>query len=840
MIKPLQVLPADPRTTAGDAAIDPRDAGRLFALAFDMAEPEASLPGEDQPGDHIGPCTLIEKLGEGGFGIVWKAVQTTPIRRQVAVKVLRVGMDSRAVLLRFRAEQRALERMQHPNIASVLDAGMTAEGRPYFVLELVRGRPITTYCEQAALPVRQRLALFLDVCRAVQHAHQRAVLHRDLKPSNILVSEADQPPVPKVIDFGIAKALANEEYDAATLAQTVHGVLLGTPQYMAPEQAALGAQVTDIRVDVYALGAILYELLTGAPPLQVEDRTTTSLSVMLARIHEEDAVRPSARAAARRAGGNPAPFPPESLRGDLDWIVLKALEKDPDRRYASAIALAEDLERHLADEPVNAGPPGRRYRFEKFVRRNRFACGMGAVVAANVLLLAVISTLGYLRESEAHMEAEAAHRRAVAEAARAAAESKKATALADFLANLLAQAGAFVDQGKNPEALRLAVDQSIASVKALEDQPEMQVELLGQLAAIYGAMGDSNRSLPIFATQLNLCNRIYGENDPRSLSVLLKLATATSHAGDKEKSLELYADLQRRWLARGDSGFIQRREALRSYARELSHQGQGKKAMEVMELTLLLDRNGGMDVSELRFQADLQTSLGLHAEAEKTLLRALPKLEQNNEVAQRTRVNVLQSLSRAESKQGKFDQAVRHLEEVVKCEEAQKGATHHSLIAKRIEIARIYAKLGRVNDALASTDAAVEIARETGNDEKLPKALRAAGEIREQVGQLEAALAFHRECMGLERQNNTDRGKWLYELSEIVRLLDQLKWHDDAQKHCMELWAGIQAEPQVQKDDAFLKSLYRILADACDHWQQSTGDTAHADDIKKWRALANG
>jgi tetratricopeptide (TPR) repeat protein len=609
---------------------------------------------------------------------------------------------------------------------------------------------------------------------------------------------------------------------------------------MAPEQAVLGSQVTDVRVDVYALGAILYELLTGGPPLDMGTGRTRSLTGILTRIHEEEAVRPSLRVQARRLAGKAAPFAPEALRGDLDWIVLKALEKSPDRRYESANALADDIQRHLRDEPVEAGPPNRWYAFKKLVRRNRLAFAISMVVAANVVLLAVVSTVGFLREADARANAEWQRRGAEINARHAAMESKKATALAEFLSQLLEQAGTFVEQGKNPEALRLAVDRSIASVQALDEQPELQAELLGRLAAIYKAMGDNNRALPLFQTQHDVLKRMFGENDSRTLESLLHLAGVTSGVGDKKKSLDLYEDLKRRWLAHGAAGLLQRKEALRSYARELSRQGQGAKAMEIMSLTLLLDEKGTLDVTALRFQADMQVGLGLHADAEASLLLALQQLGKSTRESLRTRGTMLQALSRCESKQGKLTQAAQHLEESIRCEQSERGDRHYTLIARQIEVSRLYVRMGRFEDAVHSTDLAVAIARETGSDEKLPKTLRAAGEIREEAGQLEAALAFRRECMGLERQNNTDRGKWLYELSEIARLQSKMELHVDAEKSCMELVKGIQAERQVWEDVDFLRSLYIVLADACQRWQEATGNTVHASDIEKWRAVANG
>ena len=362
------------------------------ALALSDGSAEAAVL--ESPGDRIGRYRLTKQLGEGGYGVVYLAEQTEPLRREVALKVIKPGMDTRQVIARFEAERQALARMEHPNIAQVFDAGATATGRPYFVMELVRGRKITEYCDEHNLSARERLDLFMQVCHAVQHAHQKGIIHRDLKPSNILVARPDpaKPGVPKVIDFGIAKAIQEPLSDGTSL--TAAQQFVGTLAYMSPEQAGLDGQDIDTRCDVYALGVLLYELLTGHLPFEKKELQQAGLDEMRRLIREKEPPKPSTRLSLLTAdelttvAQRQRTEPPRLLlqvRGDLDWIVMKCLEKERGRRYETPNGLARDLERHLNHEPVRAAAPSVLYRMRKFIRRHRF----GIAAAAMVVVLAV-------------------------------------------------------------------------------------------------------------------------------------------------------------------------------------------------------------------------------------------------------------------------------------------------------------------------------------------------------------------------------------------------------------------------------------------------------------------
>src|SRR5579862_2745161 len=353
----------------------------LLALGFDSAE-EPAVPTQvivtEKPDDFVGRYKLLEKVGEGGCGVVYVAEQTEPVRRRVALKVIKLGMDTKQVVARFEAERQALAMMDHPNIAKVLDAETTETGRPYFVMELVRGIRITEYCDQNHLTTKERIGLFIKVCQAIQHAHQKGIIHRDIKPSNILVTLHDGVPVPKVIDFGIAKATEGRLTDSTVYTQ-LHQ-FIGTPAYMSPEQAEMSGLDIDTRSDIYSLGVVLYELLAGNTPFDPKDLMASGIEAMCKTIREKEPVRPSTRFAtlsreeltttAKRRSTDTSKLL-HQLKGDLDWIVMKCLEKDRTRRYETANGLVADLKRHLNNETVIARPPSAAYRFQKTLRRNK-------------------------------------------------------------------------------------------------------------------------------------------------------------------------------------------------------------------------------------------------------------------------------------------------------------------------------------------------------------------------------------------------------------------------------------------------------------------------------------
>jgi eukaryotic-like serine/threonine-protein kinase len=430
--------------------------------------------GVEKAGDHIGRYKLLQQIGEGGCGVVFMAEQEEPVRRRVALKIIKPGMDTKSVIARFEAERQVLALMDHPNIAKIFDAGATESGRPYFVMELVRGIKITEYCDQHSLTTEERLKLFIQACQAVQHAHQKGIIHRDIKPSNILVTTtAAGTPLPVVIDFGIAKATTNQKLTDKTLF-TAFEMLLGTPAYMSPEQAAITSVDVDTRSDIYSLGVLLYELLTGSTPFDTEALLKSGLDEVRRVIREQDPVRPSTRLSSMTwddlttVAQNRRSEPPRlihAVNGDADWIVMKALEKDRARRYETASSFALDVERFLANEAISARPPSTVYKFQKLIHRNKLLClGVSVIAVLLVTGLIVLSTL-LAKERQARQQ------------------SQQVT---QILEDMLKGAGPSVAQGLDTRMLRDILDRTAERAGTeLHNQPVVQAQLCSVIAKVY-------------------------------------------------------------------------------------------------------------------------------------------------------------------------------------------------------------------------------------------------------------------------------------------------------------------------------------------------------------------
>ena len=601
--------------TAFDAAITAdHDPGSLAHSASSagrgLPRTVPERPGEEaamreRAGTMIGPYKLLEQIGEGGFGSVFMAEQEKPVQRRVALKIIKLGMDTRQVIARFEAERQALAMMDHPNIAKVLDAGATETGRPFFVMELVKGHPITTFCDQGKLSIQERLELFAQVCTAVQHAHTKGIIHRDIKPSNVLVSVQDGKPFAKVIDFGIAKATASKLTEKTLF--THHAQIIGTPEYMSPEQAQ-GSLDIDTRTDVYSLGVLLYELLTGSTPFSGTELRSAAYDEIRRIIREVDPPTPSTRlsqntgtiasvAAVRRSEPKRLGT---TVRGELDWIVMKAMDKDRHRRYETANGLAVDVRRYLGGEAVAAAPPGAAYRFRKFVRRHRGAVTAGAAVAAALLIGVVgfawqasvargqrdLAIMARQAEAEQRAAADAQRDRAVAAEAETRKRAEELKKVSEFQSKMLsgidptdagealmkdirARFDAALKKSGVPEDQRATRAQTLArelgevnatdtAVELIDrailkpaigvvgtqfkDQPIVDAALRHTLAEIYAMLGRYDESVALAERALETRRRLLGDEHPDTLLSVNNMGSILEYKGDLAKAEAFYRE----------------------------------------------------------------------------------------------------------------------------------------------------------------------------------------------------------------------------------------------------------------------------------------------------------
>jgi non-specific serine/threonine protein kinase/serine/threonine-protein kinase len=511
--------------------------------------PESPIPPNTDPestvvdateasGRVIGPYHLLECIGEGGMGEVWLAEQKTPVRRRVALKLIKAGMNTREIVSRFESERQALALMDHPAIAKVFDAGSTPDGLPYFVMEYVAGLPITDYCDKHRLTMHERLELFVQVCEGVQHAHQKAIVHRDLKPSNILITRVNDKPIPKIIDFGIAKA-TSQRLTAETMFTRI-GALIGTPEYMSPEQADSGGEDIDTRTDVYSLGVVFYELLVGALPLDLTEIRKAAFHELLRRIREDDAPRPSTKLrtsaahssiTARNRRTEPADLG-KQLKGDLDSIALKALEKERSRRYDSPSDLAADIHRYLHNEPVQAVPPSVAYRSRKFVRRHRLSVAASAIIALALVALIVSLIVGSARIAR--------------ERDRANREAKAAERVSDFLVGAFKVSDPDQSRGSKITA-REVLDNGARRIETeLANQPSLQARLMFTMANVYEGIGLYEPARRLVEKAVGLQQRVLGPDNRETLTSQRLLARILEYEANYSEAEKLYSETIKR------------------------------------------------------------------------------------------------------------------------------------------------------------------------------------------------------------------------------------------------------------------------------------------------------
>ena len=654
-----------------------------------------------RPAGEIGPYRLLERIGEGGMGEVWLAEQSGPIRRRVALKLIKAGMDTRQVIARFEAERQALALMEHPAIARVYEAGETPRGLPFFAMEHIQGEPITVYADRHRLTMPERLALFARVCEGVQHAHQKGIIHRDLKPSNVLVTIVGNEPMPKIIDFGVAKATAQRLTEKTMF--TEMGVLLGTPEYMSPEQAEMTGLDVDTRTDVYALGAILYELLTGALPFEPKDLRRAGYDEIRRRIREVNPPRPSTRVrtlgersteAARNRRTEPHRLV-SRLKGDLDWIVMKALEKDRTRRYGGPSDLAADLARHLGHEPVLAGPPGAIYRTGKFVRRHRLS------VAAATLVLAGVVAFGVTMALQA---------RAIAR------ERDRAERASNFLLNLF-KVDDFRQANADSVTAREILDRGASRVeKQLGKDPLLQARLMTILGEVYVYLGVWSEAEKLLRKADAMNTRTLGADAEGTLHPRLQLAMTLANQGRHKEAEAIDAALVETW--RRLKGPEHRSTLMALFRLGVDYQMQGRLeeaervAREVLaaQKRVLGDEQTDTLWSEVNLGVVLQ-GLGRPAEAEPHFRQAYDGMKRVRGPEDRDTLTVGNSLAGFYTKQQRYADAEPICREILEVRKRVLGPENPATLGSLMNLTNVIGAQGRIAEAEEGQRQLLEITR---------------------------------------------------------------------------------------------------------------------------------
>ena len=680
---------------AGDALLQ-RRLEELLLAEQEVGPPPAQRPVSDpRPGEGVGSIVgrykLLEQIGEGGCGVVYVAEQQEPVRRRVALKVIKLGMDTRSVVARFEAERQALALMDHPNIAKVLDAGATDFGRPYFVMELVGGIKITDYCEQNHLNTRQRLDLFIQVCRAVQHAHQKGVIHRDLKPSNVLVATQDGAAIPKVIDFGIAKATQGKLTDQTVF--TAFEQFLGTPAYMSPEQAQVGGLDVDTRSDIYSLGVLLYELLTGKTPFDAKELLAAGLEAMRRAIQEKEPPTPSTRlkqeTAARAATSDHSALCTlhSPLDKDLDWIVMKCLEKDRARRYETANGLAMDLQRHLNNEPVIAGPPSAAYRLGKFVRRNKGAVLAFAAVAILLVLGVVASTWQARQQSRLRQQAQTAQANEARERTKAQNEAAKSQQVAKFLKDMLQGVGPSVALGQDTAMLRGILDRTAKRIGTdLTNQPQAELDLRETLAKTYFELGLYKEMRDTIQGSLRLARASFGEESLEAASALSVLGLAQWGLGEFRKAEASEREALRIRRNSSVSDDLEVAAVLNNLALALEGQSKFTQAEEAYRRALVLQRkfSGDENAEVATMLFNLGNALAKADKLEDAVVEGRKALDLRRKLFGEVHPDVAMSLNSVATflgKLGKLDEADKMFREVVEMQRKLLGKHRYTALA---------------------------------------------------------------------------------------------------------------------------------------------------------------
>ena len=799
--------------------VSDEDAGSFLhePAALAAAETAADLtPAGDDPsegtGSTIGPYRLIEKIGEGAMGVVYMAQQDQPIRRTVAVKIIKPGMDSRQIIARFQAERQTLALMNHPNIAAVLDAGMTSNLRPYFVMELVKGVPITKYCDDRRLTPRERLELFIPVCEAIQHAHQKGIIHRDIKPSNVLVAEYDDRAVPKVIDFGVAKAIG--EPLGGDVQHTAFGAIVGTLQYMAPEQAKFNALDVDTRTDVYALGAVLYELLSGSPPLKEELTEEAGLDKLLAAVRDAEPPRPSTRLSSLGAAGVKVAFDrsgridalASQLRSELEWIPLKAMRKERDRRYASPLELAEDIGNYLQDRPLRAGPESAAYRLRKALRRNR-----AAVITAAAFVLLAAAAVGFyihtIRAAEISLTAqrdEADRQRRDAEAMRAEATRQAdaarvqagiANAVKRFQSDMLTAADPLRGIGDKVTVLQV-IQEAVQKLNAgpLKDQPLVEADVQDTIGKTLMELGRLDDAEPMLRRALATRRKVLPPADPAIAASINDVALLLQAQGKRTEAEAMFRESLSLMRAEFPANHPQVAFELNNLAALLEDEKRMAEAEPLLREALAIRRQASPpDPSQTATcLSNLAAAMGAQnrpVEAEQMFHEALDLFRAVLPPGHPKMAVPLNNLAFLKQRQGKFSEAEPLFLEELDIYRHALPAMHPLLAMGLNNLGTNFAQENKLAEAEKAYREALEIHRHTlpAGHPRIALSLNNLGKLLQRQGKQAEAEPLYREALQIYRQvRPPEPGDIAMALNDLGVLLQEEGKLSEADPLCLE------------------------------------------------------
>jgi non-specific serine/threonine protein kinase/serine/threonine-protein kinase len=739
----------------------------------------------------VGPYRLIKKLGQGGMGQVWLAEQTTPVHRQVALKLIKAGLYDDLVLQRFLSERQSLAIMEHPSIAKVFDAGATLEGQPYLVMEYVPGQPITEYCDQHHLRIRDRLELFIKVCDGVQHAHQKAIIHRDLKPANILVVEVDGKPMPRIIDFGLAKSIGLAAADETMFTQA--GGFVGTPAYMSPEQSDPVIRDIDTRVDVYSLGVVLYELLTGSLPIDPKQLRNKSVYEIVRQLREQDAPRPSTRVQVRKEfpdlaaemRGTGSKHLARLLHGDLDWITMKALEKERDRRYGTPSELSADVGRHLRHEAVLARPASAGYRLRTYVRRHRVAVG---VAAGLVLLLAGFSVTEALQV-----------RRITLERDRATRERDRATRITDFMTGMFQVSDPNKARGNKVTARELLDKASTEIDPGLSNEPELQAQMMFTMGNVYEKLGLYPQSESLLTRALAIQRRMHGPEDSNTLGTMQSLSDVYLRQGryvEAEKMLGDTLDSRRRALGPDHPDTL---KSMNDLGLVLIAEGRFAEAQKILQdalaiKTRVLGAENPATLNSMENLGNVFEGTNHHADAEKLYKEALGiRLRVQGADAPDT-LNAMNNLANILDNEGYHSEAEKLLRNALEIETRILGPEHPSTLMSMHNLGDILFEEGRYTEAEKMMRETLNISRRVLGPENPDTAasIYSLGSIALGMGKREEAVADLQQAIDHGLPPNMDLG--------IETDPDLKSLHGDARFNALVLHAKQRAAERQKTD----------------------------------------